>query len=48
MSKAPLIEKTPLMEKYEEETGKLAFWKGEISKNFKKWKIKREKDETKR
>jgi len=24
MSKSPIIEKTPLMEKYEEETGKLA------------------------
>lgn len=47
MSKSPLIEKTPLMEKYEEETGKLAVWKGELSKHFKKWKIKKEKEEVK-
>ena len=37
MSKSPGIEKTPEMEEYEESTGKLAIWKGEISKNFKKW-----------
>ena len=47
MSKSPIIEKTPLMEKYEEETGKLAVWKGELSKHFKKWKIKKEKEEVK-
>ena len=43
MSKSPIKEKTPLMEQYEEETGKLAIWKGEISNNFKKWK-KRKKN----
>jgi len=35
------------MEQYEEETGKLAIWKGELSKNFKKWKVKKEKEEIK-
>ena len=47
MSKIPIIQKTPLMEQYEVETGKLAIWKGEISKNFKKWKVKKEKEEIK-
>ena len=40
MTKSPNIEKTPLMERYEEETGKLAIWKGEVSKQFIKWKMK--------
>lgn len=31
------------MEQYEEETGKLAFWKGELTKDFINWKKKREK-----
>jgi len=47
MSKLPIIEKTPLMEQYEEETGKLAIWKGEPSKNFKKWKKNKEKENIK-
>ena len=47
MSKSPIIQRTPLMEQYEEETGKLAIWKGELSKNFKKWKIKKDKEEIK-
>ncbi|MFX1420546.1 MAG: ABC transporter ATP-binding protein [Promethearchaeota archaeon] len=47
MSKSPLIEKTPEMEEYEESTGKLAIWKGEISKNFKKWKKKKKQEEIK-
>jgi putative ABC transport system ATP-binding protein len=47
MSKSPIIEKTPLMEQYEKETGKLAIWKGEVSKSFKKWKKKKKKDEIK-
>jgi putative ABC transport system ATP-binding protein len=33
--------KSPLMEQYEEETGKLAIWKGEISQQFEKWKKKK-------
>jgi len=39
--------KTPLMEEYEEETGKLAIWKGELTKDFQKWKNKKEKGEIK-
>lgn len=42
-----IITKNPLMEQYEEETGKLAFWKGELTKDFMNWKKKREKKETK-
>ena len=40
-----IITKNPLMEQYEEETGKLAFWKGELTKDFMNWKKKREKKE---
>ncbi|MFX1489197.1 MAG: ABC transporter ATP-binding protein, partial [Promethearchaeota archaeon] len=45
MSKSPPIVKTALMEQFEQETGKLAIWKGEVSKDFKKWKIRKEKEE---
>jgi len=48
MSKRPIIKKTPEMEEYEEETGKLAIWKGELSKHFEKWKKQKEKDEIKK
>ncbi len=48
MPKEPVFKKTPLMEQYEEETGKLAIWKGELSKNYKKWKTKKEKEEIKK
>ncbi len=47
MSKSPVLEKTPLMEQYEEETGNLAIWEGELSKNYKKWKKKKEQEEIK-
>jgi ABC-type glutathione transport system ATPase component len=47
MPKSSVIEKTPLMEQFEEETGKLSIWKGELSKNFKKWKKKMEQEEVK-
>ncbi|MFX1554413.1 MAG: ABC transporter ATP-binding protein, partial [Promethearchaeota archaeon] len=47
MSKLPEIEKTPLMEQYEEETGNLAIWKGELSKKYKKWIKKKEQDKIK-
>ena len=47
MPKSSLIEKTPLMEQYEQETGKLAIWKGEVSKNFKKWKKKKKQEDIK-
>jgi putative ABC transport system ATP-binding protein len=33
------------MEQYEEDTGKSAIWKGDISKEFEKWKKKKEKEE---
>ncbi|MFX1405339.1 MAG: ABC transporter ATP-binding protein [Promethearchaeota archaeon] len=48
MNDLPLVKKTPEMEEYEEETGKLAFWKGKVSKDFSKWKKKKIKDEIKR
>ncbi|MFX0153608.1 MAG: ABC transporter ATP-binding protein [Candidatus Hodarchaeota archaeon] len=48
MSNSRIIEKTPLMEQFEEETGKLSIWKGEVSKNFKKWKKNKEKEEIKK
>jgi len=42
-----VIRKTPEMEDYEEETGKLAIWKGKLSKDFKKWVEKKRKEEIK-
>ncbi|MFX1590603.1 MAG: ABC transporter ATP-binding protein [Promethearchaeota archaeon] len=48
MNDLPLVKKTPEMEEYEEETGKLAVWKGKVSKDFSKWKKKKIKDEIKR
>ena len=47
MTKSTLTKKTPLMEQYEQETGKLAIWKGEVSKNFKKWEKKNKKEDVK-
>ena len=32
------IEKTEEMKRYEEETGKFAIWRGNITESFKKWK----------
>ena len=48
MANGLIIEKTPEMEEYEEETGKLAIWKGKISKDFKKWQVRKEKGEIKK
>ncbi|MGQ4874751.1 MAG: ABC transporter ATP-binding protein [Promethearchaeia archaeon] len=48
MSKDNGIKKSPLMEQYEEETGKLAIWKGKITKDFLKWKEKKEREEIKK
>ncbi len=31
------FKKTPEMEQYEEETGKLSVWKGDLSKDYQKW-----------
>ncbi|MFX1310026.1 MAG: ABC transporter ATP-binding protein [Promethearchaeota archaeon] len=47
MPKSSSIEKTPLMAQFEEETGKLAVWKGEPSKEFKKWKKKKKQEDIK-
>lgn len=43
MSEARIIKKTPEMEEYEYETGKLAIWKGKESKEFRKWQVKKQK-----
>ena len=42
------IRKTPEMEDYEQDTGKLAIWKGRLSKDFKKWQQKKQKEEIKK
>ncbi len=44
MSEVRIIKKTPEMEEYENETGKLAIWKGKESKDFRKWQVKQQKD----
>jgi putative ABC transport system ATP-binding protein len=44
MSEVRIIKKTPEMEEYENETGKLAIWKGKESKDFRKWQVKKQKD----
>lgn len=44
MSEVRIIRKTPEMEEYENETGKLAIWKGKESKDFRKWQVKKQKD----
>ncbi|HEA70629.1 hypothetical protein LCGC14_1171810 [marine sediment metagenome] len=36
------------MEQFEEETGKLAIWKGEVSKYFEKWKDRKEREKIKK
>ena len=43
MSEVRIIKKTPEMEEYEYETGKLAIWKGKESKEFRKWQVKKQK-----
>jgi putative ABC transport system ATP-binding protein len=47
MSDAQIVKKTPEMEEFEEETGRLAIWKGKISKDFKKWLENKRKEEIK-
>ena len=44
MSEQRIIKKTPEMDEFENETGKLAIWKGKESKEFRKWQVKRQKD----
>jgi len=48
MSNSYKINKTPEMEEYEAETGNLAIWKGKVSKEFKKWQLKKRKEEIKK
>jgi len=44
MSEGRIIKKTPEMDEFENETGKLAIWKGKESKEFRKWQIRKQKD----
>jgi putative ABC transport system ATP-binding protein len=44
MAEGRIIKKTPEMGEFENETGKLAIWKGEESKEFRNWQIKKQKD----
>ena len=44
MSEGRIVKKTPEMDEYENETGKLAIWKGNESKEFRKWLIKKQKN----
>ena len=48
MSEGRIIKKTPEMDEYENETGKLAIWKGRESKDFRKWQIKNQKNTLKK
>ena len=43
-----IVKKTVEMEEYEEDTGKLAVWRGKISKDFLKWEKQKKKEELKR
>ncbi|GAH38322.1 unnamed protein product, partial [marine sediment metagenome] len=42
-----IIKKTQEMDEYENETGKLAIWKGSESKEFRKWQMKKQKNSIK-
>ncbi|MFX0047747.1 MAG: ABC transporter ATP-binding protein [Candidatus Hermodarchaeota archaeon] len=44
MPDGKIIKKTPEMDEFENETGKLAIWKGKESKEFQKWQVKKQKD----
>ncbi len=48
MSEESIGKKTPEMEEYENETGKLAIWKGSESKEFRKWLVKKQKNSIKK
>jgi putative ABC transport system ATP-binding protein len=43
-----IIKKTMEMEEYEEDTGKLAVWRGKVSKDFLKWQEQKRKEEQKK
>lgn len=42
------MEKTELMSDFEQETGKLAIWNGEVTEEFKRWKVQKEKAKIKK
>ncbi|MFX0075263.1 MAG: ABC transporter ATP-binding protein [Candidatus Hermodarchaeota archaeon] len=48
MSEGRIIKKTPEMDEFESETGKLAIWKGKESKEFRKWQVKKQKNQLKK
>ena len=48
MSEESIGKKTPEMEEYENETGKLAIWRGIESKEFRKWQMKKQKNTLKK
>jgi len=47
MTDSSIMEKTPLMVEYEETTGKLAIWKGQVTKEYLKWEQKKQKEDIK-
>ncbi len=48
MSEGRIVKKTQEMDEYENETGKLAIWKGNESKEFRKWQMKKQKNTIKK
>ena len=44
MSEGRIIKKTPEMDEFDNETGKLAIWKGKESKDFRNWQVKKQKN----
>jgi len=48
MSEGRIVKKTEEMDEYENETGKLAIWKGRESKEFRKWQLKKQKNTLKK
>jgi len=48
MSERRIVKKSPEMDEYENETGKLAIWKGSESKDFRKWQMKKQKNTLKK
>ncbi len=48
MSEGRIVKKTLEMDEYENETGKLAIWKGSESKEFRKWQMKKQKSSIKK
>ncbi len=48
MSERRIVKKSPEMDEYENETGKLAIWKGNESKDFRKWQMKKQKNTLKK